>query len=94
VKADGTFVAGRGATASALTNPAENTYTVTFNKDVSKCSFTANAVGTSSANGFGVQPVAGAPTQVQVDQQNDDADDGNPTTDENRARDFHLQAIC
>ncbi len=94
VKADGTFVAGRGATASALTNPAENTYTVTFNKDVSKCSFTANAVGTSSSNGFGVQPAAGAPTQVQVDQQNDDADDGNPTTDENRGRDFHLQAIC
>ena len=94
VKADGTFVAGRGATASALTNPAENTYTVTFNKDVSKCSFSANAVGASSANGFGVQPVAGAPTQVQVDQQNDDADDGNPGTDENRGRDFHLQAIC
>ena len=94
VKADGTFVAGRGATASALTSATENTYTVTFNKDVSKCSFTANAVGVSSANGFGVQPVAGTPTQVQVDQQNDDADDGNPTTDENRGRDFHLQAIC
>jgi hypothetical protein len=94
VKADGSFVAGRGATASALTNPAENTYTVTFSKDVSKCSFTANAVGSSSANGFGVQPVAGAPTQVQVDQQNDDPDDGNPNTDENRGRDFHLQAIC
>ena len=94
VKADGTFVAGRGATASALTSATENTYTVTFNKDVSKCSFTANAVGVSSANGFGVQPVAGTPTQVQVDQQNDDPDDGNPTTDENRGRDFHLQAIC
>ncbi len=65
VKADGSFVAGRGATASALTNAAGNTYAVTFNKDVSKCSFTANAVGpTSSANGFGVQPVAGAPTRM------------------------------
>jgi hypothetical protein len=94
VKADGTFVAGRGAVASALTNPAGNTYTVTFNKDVSKCSFTASAVGDSSANGFGVQPVAGTPTQVQVDEQNDDPDDANPATDENRARDFHLQAIC
>ncbi len=94
VKADGTFVAGRGATASALTNPATNTYTVTFNKDVSKCSFTANAVGTSSANGFGVSPVAGTPTQVQVDQQNDAADDSDAATDENRGRDFHLQAIC
>ena len=90
VKADGTFVAGRGATASALTVPAANTYTVTFDKDVSKCSFTANAVGTSSANGFGVEPVAGAPTQVRVDQQDDDA--GPPPVD--RGRDFHLQAIC
>ena len=51
-------------------------------------------VGDSSANGFGVQPVAATPTQVQVDEQNDDADDGNPATDENRGRDFHLQALC
>jgi hypothetical protein len=94
VKADGTFVAGRGATASALTSAANNTYTVTFNKDVSKCSFTASALGESSANGFGVQPLAGAPTQVQVDEQDDAPDDGNPATDENRGRDFHLQAIC
>jgi hypothetical protein len=94
VKADGTFVAGRGATASALTSAASNTYAVTFNKDVSKCSFTASAVGESSANGFGVQPVAGTPTQVQVDEQDDAPDDGNPATDENRGRDFHLQAIC
>jgi hypothetical protein len=63
---------------------------VTFNKDVSKCSFTANALGASSANGFGVQPVANAPTQVQVDQQDDDA--GPPPVD--RGRDFHLQVIC
>jgi VCBS repeat-containing protein len=90
VKADGTFVAGRGATASALTSAEQNTYTITFNKDVSKCSFTANAVGVSSANGFGVEPVAGAVTQVRVDQQDDDA--GPPPVD--RGRDFHLQAIC
>jgi hypothetical protein len=90
VKADGTFVAGRGATASALSNAEQNTYTVTFNKDVSKCSFTANALGVSSANGFGVEPVAGAVTQVRVDQPDDDA--GPPPVD--RGRDFHLQAIC
>jgi hypothetical protein len=91
VKADGTFVAGRGATASAITNPADNTYTVTFNKDVSKCSFTAGAVGnTSSANGFAVLPVLNTPTQVQVDQQDDEA--GPPPVD--RGRDFHLQVIC
>jgi hypothetical protein len=94
VKADGTFVGGRGATASALSNAAQNTYTVTFNKDVSKCSFTANALGASSANGFGVEPVAGTVTQVRVDQQDDAPDDGDPNTDENRGRDFHLQVIC
>jgi hypothetical protein len=90
VKADGTFVAGRGATASALSNAAQNTYTVTFNKDVSKCSFTANALGASSADGFGVEPVAGTVTQVRVDQQDDDA--GPPPVE--HGRDFHLQAIC
>jgi hypothetical protein len=90
VKADGAFVAGRGATASALSNAEQNTYTVTFNKDVSKCSFTATAVGASSANGFGIEPVAGTVTQVRVDQQDDDA--GPPPVD--RGRDFHLQAIC
>jgi len=90
VKADGTFVAGRGATASSLADPAANTYVVTFNRDVSKCSFTASAVGSSSANGMGVEPVATAPTQVRVDQQDDVA--GPPPED--RGRDFHLQVIC
>ena len=86
VKADGTFVAGRGATASALTNPAENTYTVTFNKDVSKCSFTAGAVGASSdVGGFGAT-IGQQPTQVVVDEPNN-AGGG-------AGRDFHLQVIC
>ena len=93
VNADGTLAAGKGAVSAARV-AATNTYTVTFNKDVSKCSFTASALGESSANGFGVQPVAGTPTQVQVDEQDDAPDDGNPATDENRGRDFHLQAIC
>ena len=86
VKADGTFVAGRGATASAKSNVAENTYTVTFNKDVSKCSFTANALGGSSdVGGFGVN-VGQQPTQVLVDEP-DNAGGG-------AGRDFHLQVIC
>jgi len=86
VKADGTFVGGRGATASALADAATNTYTVTFNKDVSKCSFTANALGTSSdSGGFGVA-VGQQPTQVVVDEPND-AGGG-------AGRDFHLQVIC
>jgi hypothetical protein len=86
VKADGTFVAGRGATASAKSNPAANTYTVTFNKDVSKCSFTANALGASSdAGGFGVS-AGQQPTQVVVDEPNGAGSDA--------GRDFHLQVIC
>jgi hypothetical protein len=47
----------RGATAAALTNPATNTYTVTFNGDVSKCSHTATIVGSTAGN----QSVAVAP---------------------------------
>ena len=87
VKADGTFAAGRGATASTKSNVAENTYTVTFNKDVSKCSFTAGAVGASSdVGGFGAT-IGQQPTQVIVDE----PDDAGPA---NAGRDFHLQVIC
>ena len=87
VKADGTFVAGRGATASTKSNVAQNTYTVTFNKDVSKCSFTANAVGASSdVGGFGAT-IGQQPTQVIVDEPNN----AGPA---NAGRDFHLQVIC
>ncbi|NUT54495.1 MAG: hypothetical protein HOQ03_00745 [Thermoleophilia bacterium] len=86
VKADGTFVAGRGATASTKSNVAENTYTVTFNKDVSKCSFTAGATGASSdVGGFGAA-IGQQPTQVVVDEP-DNAGGG-------AGRDFHLQVIC
>jgi hypothetical protein len=87
VKADGTFVAGRGATASAKSVPTTNTYTVTFNKDVSKCSFTANVVGSSSdSGGLGVQ-AGPAPTQATVDEPDSAGAAG-------VGRDFHLQAIC
>jgi len=85
----GALGANRGATAAALTDPASNTYTVTFGRDVSKCSFTASAVGGSSANGFGVQPGPEA-NQVRVDQQDDETD---PVV-EDRSRAFHLQVVC
>jgi hypothetical protein len=86
VNPDGTFVSGRGATASAKTGADTNTYTVTFNKDVSKCSFTANALGGSSnVGGFGVA-VGAQPTQVVVDEP-DNAGGG-------EGRGFHLQVIC
>ena len=87
VAVDGALAGGRGATASALSNAGNNTYTVTFAKDVSKCSFTANAVGASSnAGGLGVSSVPGQPTQVAVDEP-DDAGGG-------EGRPFHLQVIC
>ena len=86
VDATGKFLAGRGATASAKTDDALNTYTVTFNKDISKCSFTANAVGNSSnTGGFGVS-VGPQPTQVVVDEPN--------TAGGDVGRAFHLQVIC
>jgi len=85
VKADGTFVSGRGATASSKTP--DNTYTVTFNKDVSKCSFTANVAGTTTSDfGIGVEPVAGQPTQVRF-HETTSAGGGS-------GRDFHAQGIC
>ena len=90
VAADGTLGANRGATTSTASDPVGNTYTVTFNRDVSKCSFTANAVGASSANGFGVEAVPGQTSQVRVDQQDDES--GPPVDD--RGRGFHLQVIC
>ena len=86
VKADGTFVAGRGASASTKSNVAGNSYTVTFGKDVSKCSFTAGATGASSdVGGFGAA-IGQQPTQVVVDEP-DNAGGG-------AGRDFHLQVIC
>jgi hypothetical protein len=87
VNAAGALQGGRGATASVKSDDPANTYTVTFNKDVSKCSFTANAVGGASiAGGFGVA-VGPQPTQVVVDEPNTAGEGG-----EGRA--FHLQVIC
>jgi hypothetical protein len=88
VNADGTLAAGRGATTAAKTGAATNTYTVTFAKDVSKCSFTASAMGgATGTGGLGVAPAA-APnvTQVVVDEP-----DGAGSGD---GRAFHLQVIC
>jgi hypothetical protein len=94
VNADGTLVAGgRGSTAATKSNAAEQTYTVTFSKDVSKCSYTASAVGASSAAALGVSSGATAdaattkPNTVIVDEQ--DVADGNAA-----GRGFHLQVIC
>jgi len=79
----GAISAQRGATAAALTDAATETFTVTFDADVSKCSYTASAVGTGDATSApGVSPGTDARTVV-VDQ--DDAGDADA---------FHLQVIC
>jgi hypothetical protein len=89
VNADGSLVSGsRGATASAKSNPAGQTYTVTFGRDVSKCSYSATAVGGSTTFGFGVSPTAGNANAVDVDE----ADDAGTPAGTGRA--FHLQVIC
>jgi hypothetical protein len=87
VNADGTLAAGGPeATGSSKTNGAEQTYTVTFNRDVSKCSYTANVTGKSADFSLGTEPGTDA-NQVRVDE--GDVADGN--TD---GRGFHLQVIC
>jgi hypothetical protein len=86
VNADGTLAAGGPeASGSVESDNAARTYTVTFNRDVSKCSATANVVGSSADFSLGVQPGPAA-NQVRVDQRN--AADGND------GRAFHLQVIC
>jgi len=88
VKADGAFVGGRGATASGKNAPpTTNTYTVTFARDVSKCSFSANSIGgATEAGGLGVTP-GPQPTQVTVDEPDSAGPNG-------AGRDFFLQVIC
>jgi hypothetical protein len=74
---DVTF-AGRGVTAATQTSG--DVYTVTFNKDVSNCSFTANPVGTAPV----ALAVAAGATNTQVVVTKAAAPDTS----------FHLQVIC
>ena len=88
--ADGSLAAAKPAppnTTSSKTSIPEQTYTVTFPRDVSKCSFTASVVNGSADFSLGVSAVPGQVNQVAVDQRN--VADGN--TD---GRPFHLQVIC
>jgi hypothetical protein len=83
VSAAGALGAARGATAAALTDAATETFTVTFDADVSRCSYTASAVGT--ADGTTVPAVsAGSDARTVVVDQADAGD----------ADAFHLQVIC
>ncbi len=75
----GTLLAGQGATTAAKAGDAT---TVTFNRDVSKCSFTATANG-ATPQPLAVQAVAGQVAQVLVTE--------GPAAP---AVAFHLQVIC
>jgi hypothetical protein len=78
VTAAGTVSANsRGAVSATV---AAAIYTVKFNKDVSKCSYTASPVGTASADAIGVQATTNVADSVTVDT-------GTPGS-------FHLQVIC
>jgi hypothetical protein len=75
----GSLLAGKGATASTKAGDAT---TVTFGRDVSKCSYTATANGITP-QALAAQPVTGQATQVVV------TEDAAPP-----AVAFHLQVIC
>ena len=87
VNADGSLSAGGPeATGSTKSDAAAQTFTITFVRDVSKCSSTANVVGNSADFSLGVEPGPAA-NQVRVDQRDVAANN----TD---GRAFHLQVIC
>ena len=79
VSGAGGLVRGRGATA-ARREAGTNTYVVTFDRDVSQCTYTATPTGATSAQTLSVQAGGEAPN-VRIDA------DPNPTG-------FHLQVIC
>ncbi len=84
VAANGTLAApGRGAVSAART-PNTNTYVVTFDRDVSGCSYGATATGGENADKPSPSVAAGGvPANVRVDF----AQNAGPTP-------FHLQVIC
>jgi hypothetical protein len=65
VAANGSLGGGRGATAAALEG-GPDTYRVTFNRDVSKCTFTATPQGATSGQTLAVQGGSN-PNNVRVD---------------------------
>jgi len=83
VSAAGSVTAGRGSP-SATYAPATNTFTVTFDRDVSACSYTATESGASATSGhsFAVAPVSGNTKEITVNESG------------GAAYPFHLQVIC
>jgi hypothetical protein len=83
VTAAGAISFGRGASSAALTDAGTDTFTVTFDADVSRCSYTASAVGSADTTSAPAVSAGTDPSTVVVDQ--DDAGGVDP---------FHLQVIC
>ena len=71
----------RGAVSATKAANPSNVYTVKFNKDVSKCSFTASPVGDATVQALGVVATPSIADSVNVD-----------TGTAPGA--FHLQVIC
>jgi hypothetical protein len=96
VNADGSLVAGsRGATSATRTDAAAQTYRVTFDRDVSKCSYTASPVGASSDFALGVG--SGATSSTSTSKPNDvivDQRDATSPAGGNAGRGFHVQVVC
>jgi hypothetical protein len=76
-------VTGRGAT-TVTSDAAAKTATVTFNKDVSKCAFTASPTGTAAPVAPGVAPANGNANAVTV----------NFNTGTGALTSFYLQVMC
>jgi len=83
VNANGTLAGGRGATAATVSSNPQDNFRVTFNRDVSRCSFTVSPLGDPAAEAFGVRAAPDNAAQVIVNQVNGGAQ-----------RSFHLQVIC
>jgi hypothetical protein len=85
VAADGTATGPRG-TPTGSRNAATNTYTVTFDTDVSKCAFTATPTGTDAGTvpALAVSGSTSDPKAVVVDE------DGGPVG----GAPFQLQVVC
>jgi hypothetical protein len=81
VRANGNLIRGRGAKSSA---GADGVYTVTFDRDVSGCSFTATVSDATPAATSASQPVPAPNDTVTVRT-------GEPTPEANP---FHLQVLC
>lgn len=83
VGANGALLVGRGATAAALTSNVGDNFRVTFNRDVSRCSFTVSPVGEPAGEAFGVRPAPDNAAQVVVNQ-----------PDGGAQRSFYVLVLC